>query len=72
MKTLFSDFLGIPNTVGSDQPWRPPQCSKFDESIEEILDEKLKEFKGKETSKELKRNFTKGIDLINALIFVLV
>ena len=66
MKTLFSDFLGIPNTVGSDQPWRPPQCSKFDESIDDILDEKLKEFKDKETSKELKRNFTKGKDLSKA------
>lgn len=71
VKTLFSDFLGIPNTVGSDQPWRPPQCGKMEkmDSIFAIILSELFDDKGGARDEanlpkkftELKRNYTKGM-----------
>ena len=36
VKKIFSDYLGIPDMVGSDQPWRPPTCSDWNNIEEEL------------------------------------
>ena len=39
VKKLFSDYLGIPDGVGSDHPWRPPKCSEWNALEDELEDE---------------------------------
>ena len=43
---LFSDYLGIPDGVGSQPPWKPPQCSEWN-SLEDELDNENGEFSHK-------------------------
>ena len=36
---LFSDYLGIPDGVGSDHPWKAPKCSEWNSLEDELEDE---------------------------------